>query len=214
MRRMPSSEAMIGMPARLRQNALAGIDQHDREIGGGGAGRHVAGVLLMARRVGDDELALRRREKAVGDVDGDALLALGLQPVHQQREVDILAGRAVLFRIALKRGELVLEDQLGVVEQAADQGRLAVVDRATGQEAQQRFLAPAPQDRRVLRRPAAVIVLAFTCNIIRNSLRASSFPSSRLRPCRSGGPGARRSAPSASRRRCPPALRRRTRSRR
>ena len=45
-----------------------------------------------------------------------------------------------LLRIALERGELVLEDQLGVVEQPADQRRLAVVDRAAGQEAQQRLL--------------------------------------------------------------------------
>jgi hypothetical protein len=34
-------------------------------------------------------------------------------------------------------GELVLEHQLGVVEQAADQGALAVVDAAAGDEAQQ-----------------------------------------------------------------------------
>jgi hypothetical protein len=32
---------------------------------------------------------------------------------------------------------LVLEDHLGLVEQASDQGRLAVVDRAAGEEAQQ-----------------------------------------------------------------------------
>ena len=73
---------------RLGQHALARIDQDDRQLGGRGAGRHVAGVLLVARRVGDDELALVGREEAVGDVDGDALLALGLQAVDQQREVD------------------------------------------------------------------------------------------------------------------------------
>ena len=39
---------------------------------------------------------LRRREEAVGDVDGDALLALGLEAVDQQREIDVVAGRAVL----------------------------------------------------------------------------------------------------------------------
>ena len=44
-------------------------------------------------RVGDDELALVGREVAVRDVDGDALLALGLQAVGQQREVDLAAGR-------------------------------------------------------------------------------------------------------------------------
>jgi hypothetical protein len=47
-------------------------------------------------RVGDDELPLRRCEEAVGDVDRDALLALGLQPVDEQREVEVLPGRAVL----------------------------------------------------------------------------------------------------------------------
>ena len=124
----------------LAQHALARVDQHDGEIGGRGAGRHVARVLLVAGRVGDDELALRRGEEAVGDVDGDALLALGLQPVDQQREIDVVAGGAVLARIALQRGKLVLEDLLGVVEQPADQRRLAVVDRTAGQEAQQRLL--------------------------------------------------------------------------
>ena len=130
-----------------REHALPRVDQHDGEIGGRGAGRHVAGVLLMAGRVGDDELAARGREEAVGDVDGDALLALGLQAVDQQREIDVLAGRAVRLRIALERGELVLEDLPRVGQQPADQRRLAVVHRAAGQEAQQRSSAPARQDR-------------------------------------------------------------------
>jgi hypothetical protein len=33
--------------------------------------------LLVAGRVGDDELALLGREEAVGDIYGDALFALG-----------------------------------------------------------------------------------------------------------------------------------------
>ena len=37
-------------------------------------------------------------EEAVGDVDGDALLALRLQPVDQQREIDVVAGGAVALR--------------------------------------------------------------------------------------------------------------------
>ena len=83
------------VPPGLHQHALARIDQNDGKIGAGGAGRHVARVLLVARRVGDDEGALGGRKEAIGDVDGDALLALGLQPVDQKREVEILAGRAV-----------------------------------------------------------------------------------------------------------------------
>ena len=91
--RMPSSEHDHGVAARLGEEALGGVDEQDGEIGGGGAGRHVARVLDVAGRVGDDEAAARRGEEAIGDVDGDALLALRLQPVDEQREVDVLAGR-------------------------------------------------------------------------------------------------------------------------
>ena len=80
-------------------------------------------------RVGDDELALLGREEAVGDVDGDALLALGGEAVDQQREVDLLPLRADPLAVGFERGELVLEDHLRIVEQPADQRRLAVVDR-------------------------------------------------------------------------------------
>ena len=130
----------IGVAAGLGQHALARVDQDDGEIGVGGAGRHVAGILLMARRVGDDEFALVGGEEAIGDVDGDALLALGFQPVHQQREIDILAGGAEFLGILFQRRQRVFEQQLGVVEQPPDQGGLAVIDAAAGEKAQQGFL--------------------------------------------------------------------------
>ena len=127
----------VAVAARLRQQSLARVDQHDRQVGGGGAGGHVARVLLVARAVGDDELALVRAEVAVGDVDRDALLALGGQAVDQQREVDLVALRAVADAVLLERGQLVVEQQLGVVQQPADERALAVVDAAAGDEAQQ-----------------------------------------------------------------------------
>ena len=135
--RMPSSDDQEAVAARLRQHALAGVDQDHGQLGGRGAGHHVAGVLLVPRRVGDDELALVGREEAVGDVDGDALLALGGEAIDQQREVELAALRADLLRVGLERRELVLEDHLRVVEQPADQRGLAVVDAAAGDEAQQ-----------------------------------------------------------------------------
>ena len=78
-----------------------------------------------------------RGEVAVGDVDGDALLALGAQAVGELGEVDgglLLAGRGDL---AGDGADLVLVDVAGVVEQAADEGGLAVVDAAGGGEAEQ-----------------------------------------------------------------------------
>ena len=137
------------MTARLRQNALARVDEQDGEIGGRGAHRHVAGILLVAGRVGDDELALVGREIAIGDVDGDALLALGGQAVDEQREIEIVALRAVLLRIRFERGDEIVGREIGVIEQAPDQRRLAVVDRAAGDEAQERLVRRgARRDRR------------------------------------------------------------------
>ena len=46
------------VPAGLLDHALAGVDQDHREVGGRGARDHVARVALVARGVGDDELAV------------------------------------------------------------------------------------------------------------------------------------------------------------
>ena len=78
---------------------------------------------------------VRRHERAVRDVDRDPLLALRAQAVGEQREVDV-AVAAALARL-LDVLELVGHHLLRVVEEAADQGRLAVVDGAARDEAQQ-----------------------------------------------------------------------------
>ena len=88
--RHPQQRAQERVPAGLLDQALARVDQDQREVGGGGAGDHVAGVLDVPGGVGDDELPPRRGEVAVGDVDRDALLALGAQAVGEQREVGVL----------------------------------------------------------------------------------------------------------------------------
>lgn len=125
------------MAARLREHALARVDQDYREIGGRRAGDHVARVLLVAGRVGDDELASRGREEAVRDVDRDPLLALGRQAVDEQREIEFAALRADLLRIDFELGQLVVEQHVRFVEQATDQCALAVADAAARDEAQQ-----------------------------------------------------------------------------
>ena len=85
---MPT-RAASRMPPGLGEHALAGVDEDDGEVGGGGGGHHVTGILLVAGGVGDDELARARAEVAVGHVNGDALLAFGLQAVGEERQVDI-----------------------------------------------------------------------------------------------------------------------------
>ena len=82
-------------------------------------------VYWTCRCVGELEAAARRHERAVGDVDRDPLLALGAQTVRQEREVDVAVAAAL--RRLLDVLELVGEDLLRVVEEPADQRRLAVV---------------------------------------------------------------------------------------
>jgi hypothetical protein len=91
----------------------------------------------VARCVGDDVLARVGGEVAVRDVDRDPLLALRREPVQQQREVELVALRAVALGVSFQGCELVLEQELRLVEQPADQRRLAVVDAAAGDEAEQ-----------------------------------------------------------------------------
>ena len=112
----------IAVTAGLRQDALAGIDENDGEVGSRGAGDHVARVLFMSWRVGDDEFPLLGGEEAIGDIDGDALLALGGQAVDQECEVDRISLGPDPSGIRLERGELVLKDHLRIVEQPPDQG--------------------------------------------------------------------------------------------
>ena len=126
--------------AGLRLHATAGVDQNHRQVAGGGTGGHIAGVLLVPWAVGNDELALLGAEIAVSHVDGDALFALSLQAIHQQGQVDVLVGGVVLLRVFGNRGQVVFKNQLGIMQQAANQGGFAVIDVAAGDKAQQVFV--------------------------------------------------------------------------
>jgi hypothetical protein len=88
----------------------------------------------VPRRIRDDELALRRGKIAVGDIDRDALFAFGAQAVRQQRQIDVI-GEAVGRGFGDAR-KLVFIDAFGILEQAADEGALTVVDAAGGGETQ------------------------------------------------------------------------------
>ena len=75
------------MSARLFGHAIAGIYQYDGQIAVGCSGDHIASVLHMARRVGDDELAPWSRKIFVSHIYGDALFSFGFQPVGKNGEV-------------------------------------------------------------------------------------------------------------------------------
>ncbi len=176
--------------ARLGQKPLAGVDQQQRHVGVGGAGRHVAGVLLVAGRIGGDEISPVGGKEAIGHVDGDALLALGDETVDQQREIDALLAHMPVAAVLFQRRQLVVEDHLAVIEQSADERRLTIVHRAAGQEAQQRF-AGLPGE------PEVDIGIGGRSRggalLIRNTPPASSFPWSRPDRRRSDALRARRS---------------------
>ena len=87
---MPSSDARKAWRRDCSSTPLRASTRIERQVGGRRAGDHVARVLDVPGGVGDDELALGRGEVAVGDVDGDALLALGPQAVGEQRQVGVL----------------------------------------------------------------------------------------------------------------------------
>ena len=124
------------MTTGLGQHALARVNQNDRQIAVGRTGRHVAGILLMPRRIGDNEFALVGRKEAIGHVNRDALLLLGLKPVKQQRKVHVVPGRAMLAADHFQRRELIFKDRFAIVKQPSDQGGLAIINTATGKETQ------------------------------------------------------------------------------
>ena len=140
----PQQRGDVGMAAGLRQHAVTGVDQYDGEVGGGGAGGHVARILLVAGRIGDDELPLGRGEIAVGDIDGDALFPLSSEAVGQQGEVDRSGG--LVHRRFTHGGDLVLIDSLGIEQQPADQGGLAIVHTARGRKPQQLLFLILPEE--------------------------------------------------------------------
>ena len=102
-----------------------------------------------------------RGEEAIGDVDGDALLALGLQAVDQQREIDVLAGGAVARGILRQRRELVVEDQLA---NRAAGGRSASICRRRREPQvmkRKQVLVGWPVSRSLLRRRGVASEIAF-----------------------------------------------------
>ena len=144
---LPHAEQVqqIAVPPRLLAHALGGIDDQHRGVGLGGAGDHVAQELGVAGRVDQHEIARGRAEADLAGVDGDALVALGLQRVEQERPFERHAApRADRLELL----ELAVGQAAGLGQQPADQRRLAVVDMADDDDAHQRTRGMACGGRR------------------------------------------------------------------
>ena len=68
----------------------------------------------MAGRIGDDEGAALCCEIAMRNIDGDALLAFGFEPIHQKSEIEIVPCRAKPSGIARQRLQLVGAGRAGL----------------------------------------------------------------------------------------------------
>ncbi len=125
-RHLPHAEQMqeIAVAPRLVAHALARVDEEKRGVGLRRAGDHVAQKLRMTGRVDQHDIARARAQMDLARVDGDALVALRLQRIEQERPLELHpAPRAH----GLQRVELALRQIARLVQQPPDQRRLAVV---------------------------------------------------------------------------------------
>ena len=114
----------VGVAARLVLHAFVRVDHQHHRVGAGGAAHHVLQELLVARGVDQQVVARRGLEADLRGVDGDALVALGLHGVDHERPLE---RHAALLRHRLYRLHFSVGQRAGLVQQAADQRRLAVV---------------------------------------------------------------------------------------
>jgi hypothetical protein len=122
----------IAMAAGLIAHALQSIDDQDRAVSLRGAGDHVAQELGMSGRVDQHDVARIGAEADLRGVNGDALVALGLQCVEQERPFE---GHAAPLADGFQHLELALGQAAGLVQEAADERGLAVIDMANDDDA-------------------------------------------------------------------------------
>ena len=114
----------VAVAPRVLLHAFLGVDHQQRRLGLRGPGHHVLDELLVPRRVDDHVLPLLRMEPDLRGVDGDVLVALGLERVHQVRPLE---GDAAALGDLLELLQLAFGQRARVVEQPAHQRGLAVV---------------------------------------------------------------------------------------
>ena len=122
----------IAVAPGLVAHAFQRVDDQHRGVGLRGAGDHVAQEFGVAGRVDQHDVARAGAEADLRGVDGDALVALGLQRIQQERPFE---RHAAPRADRLQHFQLAVGQAAGLVQQAADQRRLAVIDMADDDDA-------------------------------------------------------------------------------
>ncbi len=124
----------MSMTACLRKNTLCNVDQKNHQLSSRSSGRHVASVLFVAGTISNDELTSWSREVSISYVDGYTLFTLSSKTVGYEREVE---PRLVAVRCFGDRYKVIFMNSVQIVEQSADESRLAIVNAAGDKETQQ-----------------------------------------------------------------------------
>ena len=125
----------IAVAARLLAHAFGGVDHQQGGIGLRRPGDHVAQELGVPGRVDQHDVARGCPQPDLAGIDGDALIALGLQRIEQKRPFE---RHAAAGAHRLERIELALGKAVRFVQEAADQCGFAMIDMADDDDSHQR----------------------------------------------------------------------------
>ena len=171
----------VGVAQRLLADARDGVDHQYRGVGFARAAEHVGQELAVAGRVDDHVAPAVVGEPQPGGVDRDRLVALFLQRVEHVRP---LGRRAAAGAAGHHVVDLRLVQQAEVVQQPADQGRLAVVDVARHDDARDLVVGDGAGRRQRTGRECARPSYMYPA--VRRRSKESSLSLSITRPARSG----------------------------
>ena len=122
----------VAVPPGLVAHALERVDDQNCAVGLRGAGDHVAQEFGVAGCVDQYDVARAGAEADLRGVDGDALVALGLQRVQKKRPFE---RHAAPRTDGFQHFELAVRQAAGLVQQAPDERGLAVIDMADDNDA-------------------------------------------------------------------------------
>src|SRR6185312_12589265 len=128
----PEQVQQIAVTSGLVAHAFQRVDDQHRAVRLRGAGDHVAQKFGVTGRVDQHDVARAGAEADLRGVDGDALVALGLQRIEQERPFE---RHAAPRADRLQHLQLAFGQAAGLVQQASDQGGFTVVDMADDDDA-------------------------------------------------------------------------------